>query len=171
MMLFSVHLCSFQAIQTQFERSTSLGPQFHSALGDFCPLRRSHRVLRCIPSYTSYQDPAGALIARSPLICYFDVRLPGFLSRGLTVNEARQLGPRQVREDSLKLISEGSVDTVFPTKHIPIEDPVNPEPINDTVQRRNMGLGALVPKRPTCRGSIWPTANPSTDSSPRTPSS
>ena len=129
--LFSVHLCSFQAVQTRFEHSTGSRPQFHSVLEDFCPLRWSHRVLRCVPSYTSYQDPAGALTAESPRISYFDVRLPGFLSRGLMVDEAWQLGPWRVREVSPELISDGLVDTVIPTEHIPIEDLVNPKPIGD----------------------------------------
>ena len=52
-------------------------------------LRASYLILGCTPSYTSYQDPRQTLIVGSLLLSYLDVRLHGFLSRGLTLGEAR----------------------------------------------------------------------------------
>ena len=56
-------------------------------------LRASHLILECIPLYTSYQDLEQALTIGSPLLSYLDIRLHGFLLRGLTLSEARRLGP------------------------------------------------------------------------------
>ena len=49
----------------------------------------------------------------SSLLSYLDVRLPGFLPKGLTSREATDLGPRLVRQDSLKPIQDSLGDTVF----------------------------------------------------------
>lgn len=125
-------------------------------------LRASHLILGCVPSYTSYQDSSSALTVSSPLLSYLDIRLPGFLPRGLMSKEARQLGPRIVRHDSLKPIQDGSRDRVFQGKavHIPLEalvleDPTEkdlareelppitsalPTPTTDMVQKRSMAL-------------------------------
>ena len=71
---------------------------------------------------------------------------------GLTVGEARERGPRFVREGSLLLARDGAADLVFHGKveRIPVEDLVVPEPTEDMVQRRNISL-----KR------WFPTPNPS----------
>ena len=76
-------------------------------------LRASHLILGCVPSYTSYQNLSSALTVSSPLLSYLDVWLPGFLLRGLTLEEARHLGPQLVRHDSLEPIQDGLGDTVF----------------------------------------------------------
>ena len=57
------------------------------------------------------------------LLSYLDVRLPGFLPKGLTSREATDLGPRLVRQDSLKPIQDSLGDTVFQNwvEHIPVE--------------------------------------------------
>nr|POE97719.1 hypothetical protein CFP56_71782 [Quercus suber] len=87
-------------------------------------LRASQLILNCVPSYTSYQDPRPALIVGSPLLSYINVRLPRFLSRGLTVGEARERGSRYVREGFLVPTREGLADLVFQgrAEHIPVED-------------------------------------------------
>ena len=56
-------------------------------------LRASHLILGCVPSYTSYQDSSSALIVGSPLLSYLDIRLQGFLPKGLTTSEVRHWGP------------------------------------------------------------------------------
>nr|POF00389.1 hypothetical protein CFP56_75797 [Quercus suber] len=88
-------------------------------------LRASHLILECIPSYTSYQDLGQALIVGSPLLSYLDVCLRCFLLRGLTLGEAQRLGPRQIREGSLLLVKDSSVDRVFHgrVEHILVEEP------------------------------------------------
>ena len=73
-------------------------------------LRTSHLILECIPSYTSYQDPGQALTVGSPLLSYLDIRLRGFLPRGLTLGKSRRLGPQQIRKGSLLLVRDGTVD-------------------------------------------------------------
>lgn len=67
-------------------------------------LRASHLILGCMPSYTSYQDSSSTLTVGKPLLSYLDVWLLGFFPRGLTSGEAKQLGPRIVRHDSLEPI-------------------------------------------------------------------
>lgn len=71
-----------------------------------------------------------ASIDRGSLLLYLDARHRGFLLRGLTLGEAWQLGPRQIREGSL-LSVRGSDERVFHDRaeHIPIEDPVAASPI------------------------------------------
>ena len=56
-----------------------------------------------------------------------------FLSQGLTSREARHLGPRLVRYDSLEPIQDGSGDTVFQGRviHILVEAPVLGDPIEE----------------------------------------
>ena len=86
-------------------------------------LRAFHLILGCVPSYTSYQNSSSALTVGSSLLSYLDVRLPGFLPKGLTSEEAKDLGPRLVRQDSLKPIQDSSGDIVFQDRaeHIPVE--------------------------------------------------
>ena len=110
-------------------------------------LRASHLILSCIPSYTSYQDTRSTLTVGSPLLSYVDVCLPRFLPRGLIVGEAKERGPRFIREGSLVPAQDGSADLVFHgrAEHIPIEDPIVPEPTNDMVQRRNISLERWFP--------------------------
>ena len=83
-------------------------------------------ILGCVPSYTSYQDSLRALTVGNPLLSYLDVRLLGFLPPGLTFGEARHLGPRLVRHNSLKPIQDDSGDNVFQGRavHIPVEAPI-----------------------------------------------
>lgn len=76
-------------------------------------LRASHLILGCTPAYMSFQDPGQVLTMGSPLLSYLDVRLHGYLSRGLTLGEARALSPWQIREGSLLPVRDGSMDTVF----------------------------------------------------------
>lgn len=86
-------------------------------------LQASYLILGCIPFYTSYQDSSQALIVSSPLLSYLDIRLPGFLPKGLTYGEARHLGPQLVKYDSLEPIQDGSGDSIFQGQlgHIPVE--------------------------------------------------
>lgn len=56
-------------------------------------LRTSHLILDGIPSYTSYHDLEQAFTISTPLLSYIDVRLRGFLPRGLTLFKARRLDP------------------------------------------------------------------------------
>ena len=88
-------------------------------------------ILGCVPSYTSYQDSSSALIVGSPLLSYLDIRLQGFLPKGLTTSEARHLGPRLVRQDSLEPIRDGSRDNVFQGRavYIPVEAPILEDPV------------------------------------------
>ena len=60
-----------------------------------------------------------------PLLSNIDVRLPGFLPRGLIVGEAQEREPCFIREGSLLPVKDGSVDIVFRgrAEHLPIEDP------------------------------------------------
>ena len=76
-------------------------------------LRVSDLIFGYVPFYTSYQYSSGALMVGSPLLSYLNVRLPGFLSSGLTSGEVRHQGPRRVRQGSLKPVCDGSADTVF----------------------------------------------------------
>ena len=87
-------------------------------------LKVSHLILECNPSNKSYQDPGQALTVGSLLLSYLNVRLRGFLLRGLTLGEARRLGPRQIREGSLLPFRDGSMDQVFHSRveHIPIDE-------------------------------------------------
>ena len=59
----------------------------------------------------------------SPLLSYLDVQLPGFLPKGLTSREARDLGPRLVKYDSLEPIQDDLGDNIFQGQvgHIPVE--------------------------------------------------
>ena len=93
-------------------------------------LRASHLILGCVPYYTSYQNSSSALTVGSPLLLYLDVRLLGFLPKGLTFEEARHLGPQLVRHDSLEPIQDGSRDTVFQgrAEDIPMEAPILGDP-------------------------------------------
>ena len=76
-------------------------------------LRATHLILGHTPAYTSFQDPSHELTVGSPLLSYLDVRLRGFLPKGLTLGEARRLGPWQIREGSLLPVRDGSTDRVF----------------------------------------------------------
>ena len=88
-------------------------------------LQASHLIFDCTPVYTSYQDLGQALIVDSPLLSYIDVRHRGFLPPGLTVGEARDLGPRLIRLGSLLPVRDESTDSVFQgrVEHIPVEQP------------------------------------------------
>ena len=103
----------------------------------------------------------------SPLFSYLDVWLPEFLPHGLTSGEARHLGSRLVRHDSLEPIQDSSRDTVFQGRaiHIPLEapilgdpnekgsvteeavleEPILPNPIEEMVQKRSMALDRWFP--------------------------
>ena len=61
---------------------------------------------------------------------YLDVRLPRFLPLKLTSGEARHLGPRLVRHNSLEPIQNGSWDNIFQGQvvHIPVEAPILRDP-------------------------------------------
>ena len=89
-------------------------------------LRASLLILSCEPSYTSYQDSSGTLTVNSPLLSYFDVRLPEFLSHRLTSDEVRHQGLKRVRQGSLKPVRDSSTDTFFRGQavHILVETPV-----------------------------------------------
>lgn len=50
-------------------------------------LRATHLILGHTPAYTSFQDPSHELTVGSPLLSYLDVRLRGFLPKGLTLGE------------------------------------------------------------------------------------
>lgn len=54
-----------------------------------------------------------------------DVRLLDILPKGLTSGEARDLGPRLVKHDSLEPIQDGLGDTIFQghAEHIPMDAP------------------------------------------------
>ena len=88
-------------------------------------LRATHLILDHTPAYTSFQDPSHELTVGSPLLSYLDVRLRGFLPKGLTLGEARRLGPWQIREGSLLPVRDGSTDRVFHgrAEHILIKEP------------------------------------------------
>ena len=109
-------------------------------------------ILGCVPSYMSYQDSSGALTIGSSLLSYLDMRIPGFLLHKLTSWEARHLGPRIARANSLELVWDGSGDTVFQGRavHIQVkapivEVPIAPNPAEGMVQRRTMGLECWFP--------------------------
>ena len=67
----------------------------------------------------------------SPLLSYLDVQLPEFLSNKLTIGEARHLGPKLVKQDSLEPVCDLLGDNVFQGRavHIPIEASVLEDPI------------------------------------------
>ena len=67
----------------------------------------------------------GALSFGSPLLSFLNIQLPGFLPPGLTSGEAKELGPRLVRHDSLEPIQDGLGNTVFQGRleHIPMDAP------------------------------------------------
>ena len=96
-------------------------------------LRASHLILGCVPSYISYHDSSSALTVGSPLLSYLDVRLPRFLPRDLTSGEARQLGSRIARHDSLETIQDSSGDRVFQGRsiHIPLDAPALEDPTEE----------------------------------------
>ena len=62
---------------------------------------------------------------------YIDVRLPGFLPRGLSLGEAWRISPCQIREGSLLPIRYSSTNRVFCDKveHILVEEPAAEEPV------------------------------------------
>lgn len=70
----------------------------------------SHLILGCTLDYTSFQDPDQALTMGSSLLSYLDIRLRGFLPRGLTLGKVQRLGPLQIRESSLLPVRDGSAD-------------------------------------------------------------
>ena len=111
-------------------------------------LRASHLILGCVPSYTSYQDSSSALIVGSPLLSYLDIRLQGFLPKGLTTSEARHLGPRLVRQDSLEPIRDGSRDNVFQGRavYIPVEAPILEDPVAEALLLRTKLLRTRLSK-------------------------
>ena len=76
-----------------------------------------------VHSYTSYQNFSSALTVGSSLLSYLDIQLPGFLPKGLTSEEARDLGPWLVRHDSLEPIQDSLGDTIFQGRieHIPMD--------------------------------------------------
>ena len=96
-------------------------------------LRASHLILGCVPSYISYHDSSSALTVGSPLLSYLDVRLPRFLPRDLTSAEAKQLGSRIARHDSLETIQDSSRDRVFQGRpiHIPLDAPALEDPTEE----------------------------------------
>ena len=96
-------------------------------------LRASHLILGCVPSYISYHDSSSALTVGSPLLSYLDVRLPRFLPRDLTSEEAKQLGSRIARHDSLETIQDSSRDRVFQGRqiHIPLDAPALEDPTEE----------------------------------------
>ena len=61
----------------------------------------------------------------SLLLSYIDVRHRGFLLSGLTIGEARDLGPRRTRVGSLVPVRDESIDIVFQghVVHISVEEP------------------------------------------------
>ena len=63
------------------------------------------------------------MIVGSPLLSYFDVRLPGFLLHELTSDEVRHQGPRRVRQGLFEPVCDGLVDTIFQGRamHILVE--------------------------------------------------
>ena len=130
-------------------------------------LRASHLILRCVPSYTSYQDSLGALTVGSPILSYLGVWLPEFLQHRLTSGEARHQGPIIVRESSLESVCDDSSDTVFHSSmvHILIEaltaDALVPN--NSTigmVQWCNMALEHWFPGAQLVRGHVSPQSTP-----------
>jgi len=88
-------------------------------------LRVSHLILGCTPAYTSFQDPDQVLTVGSPLLSYLDVRLCGFLPRGLIPDKAQALGPGQIKEGSLLPVRDSLADRVFHSRaeHILVEEP------------------------------------------------
>ena len=76
-------------------------------------LQASHLILGCTLVYSTWQPFEQALLVDSPLLSYIDIRHPNFLPPNLTVGEARDLGPRWVRVESLVLVREASAASVF----------------------------------------------------------
>lgn len=154
--LFIICHRSFPKILTGYKFGTNSRAQFHPVLGNIHTLRHdrqlraSYLILRCMPSYTSYQDSSGTLMVGSPLLSYLNVRLPGFLLNRLTSGEARHQGPRRVRQGSLELVHDGSGDTVFWGRvvHIPIEAlileaPIIEAPIAEALVLINLTIGIV----------------------------
>ena len=121
-------------------------------------LKASNLILGCIPSYTSYQNHRPSLTIGSPLLSYINVRLPGFLSRGLIVGKARQRAPQYIKEGSLVLARDGLVDSIFQgrAEHIPFKDPATAEPNDEMVQRCNMNLRCFFPGTQPAGGQLAP---------------
>ena len=88
------------------------------------------------------------MMVSSPLLSYIDVCLPGFLSRGLTIGEAREREPHLRREDSLSPVRDGSADTVFQgrAEHLPVENSTTVDSNNVMVEWRNMNVGRFFPR-------------------------
>lgn len=110
-------------------------------------LRTSHLILDGIPSYTSYHDLEQALTISSPLLFYIDVRLRGFLPRGLTLFDARRLSPWQVRKGSLLPAMDGSADRVFhnQAENIPVKEPIAAEPIPvEEIESKELAIEMVV---------------------------
>ena len=103
-------------------------------------LQASHLILSCTVAYTNFQDPRQALTVGSPLLSYLDVRLHNFLPPGLTVSEARRLGPRQVKAGSLFPVRDGLADTIFygRAEHILIEEPHEEAQVADQVKVKSV---------------------------------
>lgn len=90
----------------------------------------------------------------SPLLSYIDVRLSGFLPRGLTIGEARARGPRFIREGFLFLVRDGLADSVFQgkAKHILVEDLTTAKSDDVMVEHRNMNVGHFFSNAQPARG-------------------
>ena len=88
-------------------------------------LRASHLILGCNPVYFAWKPFGQALLVDNPLLSYIDLRHPNFLPPNLTMGEARDLGPRLVWAESLVLVRDTSIDSVFQGRviHRPIEEP------------------------------------------------
>ena len=85
----------------------------------------SRLILGCTPIYMSYQNPEQALNVGNPLLSYIDVQHQGFFPLGLTIGEARDLGPQLIKVGSLVPMRDGSTDIVFHScaEHILVEQP------------------------------------------------
>ncbi|KAL0003384.1 hypothetical protein SO802_017165 [Lithocarpus litseifolius] len=101
-------------------------------------LQAAHLILGHTLAYNSFQDPGQALTIDSPLLSYLDVRLQGFLPRGLTLGEAQRLGPQQIREGSLLPFKDGSVDRAFHARRI---DPGQRQVEVESVDSSSEGTG------------------------------
>lgn len=87
---------------------------------------------------------------RRALLSYLDIRLLKFLPQGHTSREARHLGPRLVKYNSLKPIKDGSGCTIFHGQavHIPMEAPILGDPIEEGLAAEDLVVEERIPKEP-----------------------
>ena len=130
----------------------------------------SHLILGCTPVYSTWQPFRQALLVDGPLLSYIDICHPNFLPPNL-VDNARDLGPRLTKVESLVLVRDASANTIFqdhsvhkPVKEagaaVQLAEQVEVESINSFEVEADQEKGNMVTRRTMTMERFIPSARP-----------